>query len=192
MRRKFAEALPPTGKNESKADEGLTFCKKLFALEDEFKELLPDERLKERLKYSKPVLDAFFDWAGTVNALSGSKFGAAITYARNQQKALSSFLLDGRVSIHNNLAENSIRPFVRGRANWLFSDSVPGAEASAIAYSIVETAKANKINPFKYLRFLFAELPTLLTKDPNADISVYLPWSHKSKELCRLKDINTV
>ena len=191
VRRKFAEALPPTGKSESKADEGLTFCKKLFALEDEFKELNPDERLKERLKFSKPVLDAFFAWVGTVNALAGSKLGTAITYVRNQQKPLSSFLLNGCIPIHNNASENSLRPFVRGRANWLFSDTVRGAEASAIAYSIVETARANNLNPYKYLNFLFNELPTVLTRDVNADLSPYLPWADKSREFCRLKDPRT-
>ena len=188
LRRKLVEALPPTNKQESKAAEGLDFILKLFALEDEFKELTPENRLEERLKRSKPVLDSFFAWVDSVNPLAGSKLGTAITYARNQQKPLSAFLLDGRVSIHNNASENSIRPFVRGRNNWLFSDSVAGAEASAFCYSIVETARANGINPYKYLNYLFCELPTVLTKNPDADLTQFFPWSVETRERCRARD----
>ena len=188
LRRKLVEALPPTDKQESLAAKGLDFILKLFALEDEFKELTPENRLKERLTRSKPVLDGFFAWVDSVNPLAGSKLGTAITYARNQQKPLSAFLLDGRISIHNNASENAIRPFVRGRNNWLFSDSVPGAEASAVCYSIVETAKANGINPFKYLNYLFCVLPTVLTKNPDADLTQFFPWSVDTRERCRARD----
>jgi len=188
QRRKLVEALPPTNKQASKAAEGLDFVLKLFALEDEFKDLTPEERFKQRLVRSKPVLDGFFAWVDTVNPLAGSKLGTAITYARNQQKALSAFLLDGRVSIHNNASENAIRTFVRGRNNWLFSDTVQGAEASAICYSIVETAKANEVNPFKYLNYLFCELPTVLTKNPDADLAQFFPWSVETRERCRSRD----
>lgn len=86
--------------------------------------------------------------------MSGSKLDKAVVYAKNQRKYLENYLLDGRCSISNNLAENSIRPFTTGRKNWMFSDSTKGADASAAVYSIIETAKANGLEPFQYLNFL--------------------------------------
>jgi transposase len=191
LRRKFKDALPPTNKEAAPAAKGFDFCQRLFALEDKFKDLPPEERFTERLMYSKPIVDSFFAWVDSVNPLSGSKFGTAITYARNQREPLSAFLLDGRVPTHNNAAENAIRPFVRGRVNWLFSDTVKGAEASAICYSIVETARANGINPYKYLNYLFSELPGVLTKTPDADLAQFFPWSDETRVRCRARDPNT-
>jgi transposase len=185
LRRKFNDALPKTGQKASKALTGLTYCQKLFKLEEEFATLSPDERLRQRLVYSKPVLDELFAWVETVNPLNGSKLAEAITYARNQREPLSTFLLDGRIDISTNKIENAIRPFTVGRKNFLFHDTVNGAKASAIAYSIIETAKANGLNPYQYLLFLFNRLPSVLSDDSGADLSAFFPWVDGVRVACK-------
>jgi len=184
-RRKFEEAMPQNADKDNLARIGFEFCQKLFALEREFKDLDPGERLVQRTIKSKPVLDKFYEWIGTVNPLAGSKLGEAITYAVNQRQPLSSFLLDGRIAISNNGLENFIRRPAQGRRGWLFADTMHGAQASAIAYSIISTAIANGLNPYQYLLYLFTVLPTVLTKNPNADMSPFFPWCDEVQEKCR-------
>ena len=185
LRRKFNDALPKTADKNGTAAQGLLYCQKLFAFEDKWAEMTPDERLEQRLLHSKPVLNEFYEWLGNVNQLHGAKLSEAVTYARNQRESLSAFLLDGRIDISTNKVENAIRPFAVGRKNFLFADTVNGAKASAMAYSVVETAKANGLNPYQYLLYLFTELPTVLTKDPEADLSSFFPWATDVKESCR-------
>ena len=108
-----------------------------------------------------------------------------VVYAVNQKKALSAFLLDDRVDLSNNRIENLLRPLTIGRRNWLFADTVNGARASAIAYSVIQTARANGLNPYQYLLHLFTEIPTVLTKNPNADLSPFFPWSDEVQEKCK-------
>ena len=91
---------------------------------------------------------------------------------------------DGNCEISNNLAENSIRPFTVGRRNWLFSGSPKGATASAVVYSLVETAKANKLNPYKYLEYLLSNLPKIGNKAEEADFEEMMPWNPTTKKLC--------
>jgi transposase len=185
VRRKWTDAIPKTKDKQGKALEGFEFCERLFALERVFAPMTPEKRLEERLKFSEPILEAYFKWLETVNPFAGSKLAQAVVYSRNQREPLSAFLLDGRIEISNNRAENAIRPFCVGRKNWLFADTVRGAQSSAIAYSIIETAKANGLNPYQYLLHLLTELPTVLTKDPNADLSRFLPWATELPERCR-------
>jgi len=185
MRRKFNDSMPKNAPEDNKARIGLEFCRKLFVLEDKWSGLVPDERLQKRLEYSKPVLDEFFEWVDLANPLASCKLAEAIVYARNQREPLRAFLLDGCIELSNNRAENAIRPFAVGRKNWLFADTVGGAQASALAYSVIETAKANGLNPYQYLLYLFAELPTLLTKEPEADLSRFFPWAEGVREKCR-------
>lgn len=106
----------------------------------------------------------------------GSKLAEAVTYARNQRPALSAFLEHGDVPISNNLAENAIRPFVLGRKNWLFCDTVKGAESSAIVYSLVETAKANGINPYDYLFYALSVLPYFGKSPAHENLETLMPW----------------
>ena len=185
QRRKFEEAMPKNAPRDNPARIGFEFCQKLFKLEREFENLSPEERLKQRIERSKPILDKFFEWVKSVNSLSGSKLYKAITYAINQEKPLSAILLDGRIEISTNRIENMIRPYAVGRRNWLFADTVHGAQASAVVYSIVRTAVANGLNPFQYLLYLFTELPTVLTENPDADLSPYFPWSDEVHKKCR-------
>ena len=115
-----------------------------------------------------PLLEEYFAWLNTVHPEQGSKLEDAVRYSLNQKQRLMAFLDYGDVPISNNLAENAIRPFAVGRKNWLFCDSVKGAESSAIVYSLVETAKANGVEPYEYLLLVLSMLP-YLGKSPAHD-----------------------
>jgi len=114
-----------------------------------------------------------------------SKLGEAIAYCINQWSKLTAFLKDGRLELDNNRAERSIKPFVMGRKAWMFAQSMKGATASAIIYSIVETAKENQLNPLTYLTYLFEQLPLIDLEDVEA-IDQLLPWSAAIPEACRI------
>lgn len=175
--RKWLEAMPKGATLEnSEAAKGYDYCNRLFALEREFADLPDPERVKERQKYCKPLLDEYFDWIMTIPRRSG-KLKDAITYTLNQKKFLCAFLDHGEVDISNNTVENGQRPIVVGRKNWLFCDTPAGAQASVIAYSILESAKANRLNPETYLNHILSVLPARFAIDPNADISDLLPWN---------------
>lgn len=180
-RREFTDALrsmPANGAKPVTTTEGLNFCNQLFAVERKLKNLDPKDRYEERLKQSKPILDAFLSWLKNQEqkVLPKSALGKAIAYCLNQWDKLVAFLEDGRLEIDNNRSERSIKPVVIGRKNWLFANTPQGARASAIIYSIVETAKANKLNPYYYLRYLFEQLPNMDLSDENA-LDQMLPWS---------------
>ncbi|KPU43037.1 transposase IS66 family protein [Oxobacter pfennigii] len=114
-----------------------------------------------------------------------SKLNEAFYYALTHKEGFMNYLLDGNCSISNNLAENSIRPFTVGRKNWLFSGSPNGAAASAAVYSIVESAKANGLNPYKYLHYIFSELPGVIFGQYPEFLEDYLPWSPGVQESCK-------
>jgi len=185
LRRKFEEAMPKNAPKDNKARIGFEYCQKLFMLERKFESMNPDERLEQRLELSKPVYDEFYDWIGALDPLAGANFAKAVTYAVNQKEHLATFLLDGCIEISTNRVENNIRPFTTGRKNWLFADTVKGATASAVAYSIISTATANGLNPYEYLKYLFTVLPTVLTKDPDADLTQYFPCGDEVQEKCK-------
>lgn len=117
--------------------------------------------------------------------LPKSKLNEALIYALNNKKEFMNYLEDGNCSISNNLAENSIRPFTIGRKNWLFSGSPKGASASAAVYSIIESAKANGLNPYKYLYFIFSQLPGVQFAQHPEFLEDYLPWSSEVLEACK-------
>lgn len=195
-RRKFDEALralPDSKKSASvPAKEGLQFCNQLFEIERDLKECTPEERYIRRLERSRPVLDAFLSWLRIQRpkVLPKSAFGQAISYCLNQWDKLETFLLDGRLEIDNNRSERSIKPFVIGRKNWLFANTPRGAKASAIIYSIIETAKENGLNPLQYLTYLFEQLPNMDTNDKHA-LDQILPWSNDLPSTCRVHQKNT-
>jgi transposase len=115
-------------------------------------------------------MEAFFAWNDLLGALPKSLMGTAVYYAKSQRKYLKAYLLDGRLEISNNRAENSIRPFVMERKNWLFSNTPNGAKTSAIYYSMIVSAKENGLIPFEYLAKIFTPAPN------GADIQSLLPW----------------
>jgi transposase len=189
-RRKYADALKALGAKESSGAtairQGLDYCNKLFKIEEEIKDLTPAGRNERRRNEAQPLMAAYFQWAENISpgVLPKSKLGEAIGYSLKQRKHLEAFLLDGRLELSNNRAERSIKPFVIGRKNWLFSNTPKGADASAVIYSLVETAKENDLNPFPYLAYLFEQLPNVDSKDPEV-LQKYLPWSSEIPAHCR-------
>jgi transposase len=184
-RRKFDEAVksaPPEERSGLPSQKGLDFCNKLFSLEHEYKELKPEERHKARLERSKPLVDEFYAWAISVGALPKSALGRALHYALEQRPYLEKVFLDGRLELSNNRAERSIKPFVIGRKNWLFSSTPKGARASSVIYSIIETAKENGLKPFEYLKYLFEMIPNI----PIAKLDSLLPWSDFLPPYCKI------
>jgi len=175
-RRKFIDAQrqQPKGKT-GKADIALGLIQKLYRIEKLTKDNAIDERLAIRQAQAKPIIDKLKQWLdrSLANSPPKSTLGKALVYLHNQWSRLISYLDDGSRPIDNNRAENSIRPFVIGRKNWLFSSSQSGAHASANLYSLIETAKANNLNPYEYLKRIFTELPNIQSAD---DIENLLPW----------------
>ena len=167
---------------DSYARQGIAYCNKLFEIEADLTDMSPEDRYNKRLELEKPVLEAFWAWLDSFVPLRGSKLATAVTYARNQKPYLENYLLDGRCSISNNIAENAIRPFVTGRKNWLFADSTKGATASAAIYSIVETAKANGLDVFLYLEQLLMHM-TDWDHSPEY-LDKLMPWSESMQEAC--------
>lgn len=190
-RRYFADALkalPADQKDKPVAAKiGLDYCNKLFAIERQLRDVSDQERYAKRLELSKPLLEEFHVWLKRMRqqTLPKSAFGKAITYCLNQWDNLSTYLLDGRLEIDNNRAERSVKPFVIGRKNWLFSNTPKGARSSAIIYSIIETARENNLKPYNYLVYLFEQLPNVNTNDA-AVIDGLLPWSTTLPEHCRM------
>lgn len=181
-RRKFNDALKALPEDaelsRTKSSEGLRFCNQIYHYEKQYMNLTPEERFKKRQEAVKPVLDAWRSWLEEQNrcTLPKSKLGEAVKYCLNQWDKLINFMLDGHIAVDNNLAERAIKPFVIGRKNYLFSRSPKGAQASAMSYSIIETAKANKLNPFFYLTYLFKQLPNIDIEDDKA-LDALLPWA---------------
>jgi len=177
-RRKFSEAVKAQGKNKKKgkAHQGLILIQKLYRVEKQARRLAPEERYACRQQQARPVLDELRSWLDDSLPLvpPTSATGKALHYLRREWEKLVRYLDDGRIEIDNNSAENAIRPFVVGRKNWLFSASVKGVKASANLYSLVETAKANDLEPYAYLRYLFTALPKAETVDV---IEALLPGS---------------
>jgi len=169
-RRKFDEALkilPETERAGSSAAIGLGYFSTLFALERDFAGLGFDERYEARLEKSKPVFDEMCGWATSLPVLPKSACGRARHYLLAQRPYLENVYLDGRLEVSNNRAERSIKPFVIGRKNWLFANTPRGAHASATLYSVIETAKENRLKVFEYLTYLFEQLPNTTTSRIN-------------------------
>ncbi len=179
-RRKFMDVIKGQGKKRKKSatDKALNYNKKLYKFERTMRknELNPEEIYRMRQKEAKPILDDFEKWLSKNKLLTPPKglLGKAIAYTLNQWHRLVGYIEDGCLSIDNNMAENAIRPFVIGRKNWLFSGTPEGAEASALLYSLIETAKANKLEPYAYLRYIFEKLPTASSLE---NYEALLPWN---------------
>jgi len=178
VRRKFheVELISQGGPSRGVAGQAMDLIKAIYAVEHKADQegMSPDQRKELRQLKAKPLfkeLKALLDKTQS-EAPPKSLLGKAVTYALNQWELLLVYLEDGRLRPDNNIAENAIRPFVVGRKNWLFAKSIQGAEASALLYSLVETAKANGLEPNAYLCCLFSELPKAKLE---ADIKALLP-----------------
>lgn len=193
-RRGFADVVKAAGKKDldirdSVAYKSLQLIQSISRYEEKFARMEPAERLEARIHYVLPLVDAFFAYQkskeGSVAPKSAT--GKAISYCLNQESFLRVFLTDGYVPMTNNAAERSIRPFTVGRNNWFQIDTVSGAKASAIAYSISETAKANKLKPYEYFRYLLEELPKHGELEALSYVEQLLPWSETLPECCYQK-----
>jgi transposase len=182
-RRRFVDAtkLMKTGQT-GHAHQALEFIAKLYAIEKSCRDKSVAERFDARQTQSKAVLGAFRSWLDKVkpDVVPSGALGQALGYLDNQWKRLVRYLERGDLPIDNNPAENAIRPFVIGRKAWLFSDTPAGAHASALVYSLVETAKANGFEPFLWLRTVLRELPAATTVE---HFEALLPWNQKPTDL---------
>ena len=184
MRRKWLEAMPKEATKENLlAAKGLEYCSMLFELEREYEDFPDVERQRHRQERSGPIVEEYYAWLDTLFKPSG-KLKDAVTYAVKQRKYLCAFLAHGEIEISNNQVENAIRPIVVGRKNWLFSDTPDGAHASAAVYTVMETAKANGLNPEKYISQLLTVLPERFAANPNSAIDDLLPWAEDVQQLC--------
>jgi len=183
-RRKFSDAVKAQGRNKKRgqAHRGLALIQKLYRIEKQSRKLTADERHARRQKHANPILAEIRIWLDDTlpQVPPTSTTGKALTYLNSEWDKLTAYLDDGRLEIDNNGAENAIRPFVLGRKNWLFSASVKGVKASANLYSLIETTKANGIEPYTYLRYLFAELPKAQTVE---DYEALLPGDFKNEQI---------
>jgi len=186
-RRHFVDALRALGLNPNKLPAkppdkarrlltALGYFRQLYAIERRIRGRPPDERYAVRQAESAPVLESFYQWANELRPKVPPKsgLGKALSYLLDHWLGLTRYLEDGRLEIDNNRVENAIRPFVVGRNGWLFSATVQGATASARLYSLVETAKANGLEPYAYLRHVLTWLPRAKSLD---DIEALLPWN---------------
>ena len=151
----------------------------MYALEEEWKDLTPTERLSRRQEHTKPLVESYFAWVKGIDldTVVSEKTKDGLRYSINQEKHLRIFLEDGEVPIDNSASERSIHPFCVGRANWHVIDSMKGAQASAIVYSIVETAKANHLKPYEYLRHVLSVMMEHIYDADAAYLEDLLPWS---------------
>ena len=179
VRRRFVEAVrvQPKGRR-GKADEALALIGKLYGIERNHKEDCVEARLLSRQQHSVPALAALHSWLEKTlpGVTPQSALGTALSYMHKYWPRLTRYTERGDLPIDNNRCENAIRPFVVGRKAWLFSDTPAGAHASALIYSLVQTAKANALEPYAWLRRVLRDLPAAKTVE---DVEALLPWNCK-------------
>lgn len=197
-RRAFADAVKAADKSDtgkirgSVAYRALQMIGKIYDAEGELKDMTPEERLSKREMIVKPLVEEFFAWAkgqyekNTVPPKS--KTAEGLRYCINQEEYLKVFLTDGNVPIDNTASERALRTFCLGKKNWMFHNTANGANASALVYSISETAKMNNLRPYYYFKYILTELPKHCDKEGNinpADLDYIMPWSDSLPAECR-------
>ena len=155
---------------------------KLYRIEREHKDATIEVRMLARQQYSVPALAALHAWMlKTLPVVTPkSALGTALSYLRDYWSMLTRYTERGDLPIDNNRCEHAIRPFVVGRKAWLFSDTPAGANSSAVIYSLVETAKANDLDPYAWLRRVMRDLPAAKTVD---EVEALLPWNLHNHDL---------
>lgn len=192
-RRYFVESIPLDTKGKevpgSKGAEGREYIDLLFKVEDEIKNLPYEEKKQKRQDASQPILDAFWAWVEKTSAMhtTNEKLTQALGYCQNQRKYLETFLEDGRIPLSNNYCEANIKPFATARRAWLFADTPRGAFANGVLYTLVESARANELDGYEYLKYLLTEMPNNHHLEKPAVIDQLLPWAKELPEQCRLK-----
>lgn len=191
-RRYFIESIPLDTKGkelpDSKGAKAMELIDTLFRIEKKIKNLSYEKKKEKRQVASRAALDAFWSWCEETRAIptANEKLTKALNYALNHQNNLETFLEDGRLEISNNLCESHIRPFTTGRRSWLFADTPKGATANAVAFTLVESAKANNLNVYEYIKYLLEQMPNNdYCNNPDV-IDTLLPWSKELPDICRL------
>ena len=185
----FIKSMDTEVANGTIAQEAYDRITELLHLDNGFDDLPSEDRLKQRQLVLKEKVDAYFEWAKLkyTQVTQNGTIGTALGYSINQEKYLRRFLYDGNIPMDNNPAEQAIRPFTIGRKNFVLIESDHGAKASAMIYSLVETAKANNLNTYKYLEMLLTVIPNHMN-DTNLDfIEALLPWSSVVQQECQSK-----
>lgn len=191
-RRPFAQVYKSLGEEKARgtvAAEALVQIQNIYHTDNQLLKLQPSERKKRRKSLVKPLVDSFFDWCRNSHdrVPPSSETADGIKYCIKQEKYLRVFLDDPHIPLDNNLAEQAIRPFCVGKKNWKLIDTVHGAKASAILYSIVETAKANDLNIYQYFKHLLTEIPKHMDDTTLDFLDSLLPWSKQLPAECRKK-----
>ena len=198
--RYFADALKVLPKKEHEAAkdtvayEAVKRIGAIYHLDNQLAELKPDDRRKQRQINLKPLVEAFFAWAKEIREsgrLTKGKTLEGINYCINQEEALKVFLDDGEVPLDNNATEGALRSFCLHKHAWKLIDSIDGAKSSAIVYSITETAKANNLNPFRYLEYVLTVMKDHQEDTDYRFMEDLLPWSEQLPEICRSKTKTT-
>lgn len=196
-RRRFDAALTALKKDftreqlkETVAYNAMTRIGILYKVEELIRNKTPEERYEERQKQSRPVVDALFEWLHSMedSVDRSSLIGDAILYTLNQEPYLRRYLDDGHLSIDNNSAERAIKNFAVGRRNWLFAKSIRGADASAVVYSITETALLSGLKPYVYLTYVLDQIRQMGSFPKPDELERLLPWSDDLPEEFRTKN----
>lgn len=180
VRRKFYDDAAKD-KEQFRSTIPLELLNKMFKLEEQWKNLTAEERRRHRQAELKPLIDQFWTWCDSANPAPKSRLGVALTYAINQRQLLNRVLDYGEIDLSNNASERNMKAFVIGRKNWLFATSPKGAEANAIWMTIVETAKANGLDPRRYIENLLEWIPQLPAFVKSEELEGYLPWNIKTE-----------
>ena len=204
-RRHFADILKLAKDKQNSetmlAAKAVTLLDRVFVVEKEANLSCVDgsgvrdpEKVKAlRLEKTKPILDEFFIFCQGIKdarcCLPKSRLSQGVQYVLDRSQELMNFLNDGNCDVSNNTAENSIRPFTVGRKNFLFNFTENGADVSAGYYTIIQTAIANGLAPYKYLEWLLTEISSVRPKSVLSNMSHLLPWSDKVPAYCRSKNL---
>ena len=188
-RRPFAEFIKSVGTEAAKgsiAAEAYSMITEIMHIDNSFDDLTNRDRKKQRQLVLQEKVDAYFAWAKIKysQVTHNSTIGKALAYSINQEEYLRLFLTDGKIPMDNNYAEQAIRPFTIARKNFVLIDSSKGANASAMIFSLAETAKANGLNTYQYFEHLLTEIPKHM-EDKNLNfLNELLPWSKNVQAKC--------
>ena len=191
-RRPFADFIKSVGLTAAKgsvAQEAYDKITEMLRIDNTFDDLSASDRKKQRQLVLSEKVDAYFAWVKQkyTQVTQNSTIGKALAYNLNQEQYLRVFLTNGNIPMDNNYAEQAIRPFTLGRKNFVLIESSNGAKASAILYSLVETAKANGLNTFEYFNLLLTEIPQHMDDSNLSFLDDLLPWSSRVQKACPSK-----
>ena len=189
-RRPFADFIKSLKrKSDAKgtiAQEAYDLITEMMHTDNGYDDLSPSDRKRQRQEHLKEQVDAYFEWVKLKysQVTHNSVIGKALAYSIHQEPYLRKFLDDGNIPMDNNCAEQAIRPFTIGRKNFVIIESDRGAKASAVLYSLAETAKANNLNTYKYFELLLSELPKHMDDTNLKFLDNLMPWSKHVQHEC--------